>query len=413
MSIYLIFVLVFLTLSWALNLVLESLNRASLSPELPGEFVPIYSPAEYAASQKYARARATFGMINATFDFFILVVFLCVGGFEWLDRMVGGMGLSPVWSGLVYFGFLGIAGDVLSLPFSLYHTFVLEERFGFNKTTLTTFWMDKVKGYLLTLVLGGALLGAVLWFFGRMGDSAWIGCWVFTSLFMIAVQYLAPRFILPLFNTFTPLEEGETRDAITRFAGKAGFDLSGIFVVDGSRRSAKSNAFFTGLGNKKRIALFDTLLKDQTPSELVAILAHEIGHYTYKHTLKGLGVGILKTGIIFLFMGMVIRSPELFSAFGISRPSVHTGLVIFALLYTPVSLFLGPLSAYVSRKHEFQADAFAARNLENPQALISALKKLSVSNLSHLTPHPWYVAFHYSHPPILARIKAVRKIVDE
>ncbi len=403
-----------LLVSWGVHLFLEIKNTASLTPELPREFVSDYSPDEYAVSQAYARARAHLDMVHATFDVFILLVFLWAGGFAWLDSVVESMGFHhPVAAGLVYFGFLGMGGDILSLPFSLYQTFVLEERFGFNTITPALFWLDKGKSYLLACLLGGTLLGAVVWFFGQMGVYAWIGCWVFTTLFMTGMQYLAPRFILPLFNTFTPLPEGEIKDAIMGFARKAGFSLSGIFVMDGSKRSTKSNAFCTGLGNKKRIALFDTLLKNQTIPELVAILAHEIGHAQHKHLLKGLLVQTCKTGVIFLFMGMVIRSPELFRAFGITQPSVHTGLVIFALLYTPVSLVLGPFSAYVSRKHEFQADAFAARTLDDPLAMISALKKLSVSNRSNLTPHPWYVAFYYSHPPVLQRIRAIRKRVED
>jgi len=412
MSIYLVIVLISLLVSWALTLFLESKNIASLRPDLPDAFADTYSPEAYAKSQAYTRSQAMFGMVTATFDLVILIVCILAGGFDWLDRMIDGMGWSYIVSGLVYFGALGLAGDLLSLPFSLYHTFVLEERFGFNKTTMATFWIDRLKGYALSIVFGGIVLGGVLWFFEQMGDQAWMWCWVFTTLFMVCVQYLAPRFILPLFNTFTPLEPGETKDAIMSFARRTSFSLSGIFVMDGSKRSSKSNAFFTGLGNKKRIALFDTLLKEQSTPELVAILAHEIGHYKHKHMLKGLMVGIIKTGIIFLFLGMVISSPSLYTAFGITHPSIHTGLVIFALLYTPVSLIIGPVSAYVSRKHEFQADAFAARNLEDPQAMISALKKLSVSNLSNLTPHPWYVAFHYSHPPVLERIRAIEKICE-
>ncbi|MFA7166157.1 MAG: M48 family metallopeptidase [Desulfoplanes sp.] len=410
MSIYLSIVLFSLLVSWALTLFLESINIASLNTVLPEAFAGMYSPKAYAKSQEYARSQAVFGMITATFDVLVLILCILAGGFDWLDTMIRGMGWSYIVTGLVYFGALGLAGDLLSLPFSLYHTFVLEERFGFNKTTMSTFWKDRFKGYALSLVFGGIILGGVLWFFEQMGDQAWIWCWVFTTMVMVCMQYLAPRFILPLFNTFTPIEPGETKDAITSFARKTQFSLAGIFVMDGSKRSAKSNAFFTGLGNKKRIALFDTLLKEQSTPELVAILAHEIGHYKHRHMLKGLMVGIIKTGIIFLFLGMVVSSPSLYTAFGITHPSSHTGLVIFALLYTPVSLVLGPLSAYVSRKHEFQADAFAAHNLEDPQAMISALKKLSVSNLSNLTPHPWYVAFYYSHPPVLERIRAIEKI---
>ncbi|WP_462325637.1 M48 family metallopeptidase [Desulfoplanes sp.] len=407
MNVYLEVVIVCLTLAWVLDLVLEYKNLSWLSPTIPKGFEDVLDPQTYAKNQDYTRAQSRFSMIKGTFDFLVLILFIMLGGIGWLDELVRSFGCSSLVTGLIYFALLGLASDLLSIPFSLYHTFVLEERFGFNTTTMATFWSDRLKGYVLGGVLGGGLLGVVLWFFMRTGGQAWIWCWGFTTAFMLIMQYLAPRFILPLFNTFTPLEDGELKDAVTRFADRVGFTLSGIFVMDGSKRSSKSNAFFTGFGSKKRIALFDTLIAKHTVKELVAVLAHEAGHYRCKHILKGLIIGIFKTGVVFWLMAQVMGSSSLATAFGVNEPSVYTGLVIFALLYTPISLVLGPVSAYVSRKHEFEADGYAATHIDTPEDLIAALKKLSVSNLSNLTPHPWYVAFHYSHPPVVERIRAI------
>ncbi len=408
MNVYLLVVIVCLTLAWILDLVLECKNISCLSPDIPNGFEDILDPKEYVKAQEYTRAQSRFSMIKGTFDYVILILFIMLGGIGWLDELVRSFGFSPLVNGLMYFGLLGLVADFLSIPFSLYHTFVLEEQFGFNTTTMTTFWLDRLKGYVLSVVLGGILLGGVLWLFMGAGDRAWIWCWGFTTAFMIIMQYIAPRFILPLFNTFTPLEQGELREAVVSFADRVGFTLSGIFVMDGSKRSSKSNAFFTGFGSKKRIVLFDTLIEKHPVNELVAILAHETGHYRCKHLIKGLIVGIFKTGIVFWLMAQVMGSRELATAFGVSEPSVYTGLVIFALLYTPIALLVGPLSGYLSRKHEYEADNYAAQHIDDPEDLVMALKKLAADNMSNLTPHPFYVAFHYSHPPVVERIRALR-----
>jgi STE24 endopeptidase len=407
MNVYLLLVIVFLTLAWILDIVLECKNLSCLSETMPHEFRDVLDGDTYARSRDYTRALARFSLVKGTFDYLVLVTFVSLGGIGLLDVWVRSLGVSPLVTGLVYFALLGLALDMLSIPFDLYHTFFIEERFGFNTMTLSTFWSDRLKGYGLTMVVGGALLAAVLWLFINTGPWAWVWCWGCTTVFMIGLTYCAPRFILPLFNTFTPLEDGELKEAITSFANKVGFALAGIAVMDGSRRSSKSNAFFTGLGAKKQIALFDTLIAKHTVKELVAILAHEVGHYMCKHVIKGLIVGIAKTGVVFWLMSQIMGMDALAAAFGVEVPSVHTGLVIFALLYTPISLILGPISSFVSRKHEFEADRFAAEHIDDPQSLITALKKLAVGNLSNLTPHPWYVAFRYSHPPVGERIKAI------
>ncbi|GAU08542.1 M48 family metallopeptidase [Desulfoplanes formicivorans] len=410
MNPFLLLVLIFLTLAWVLDLVLENRNLSCLSSAIPDAFTDVLDAKAYARSQDYTRVRSRFSMVKGTFEYLLVVMFISLGGIGLLDGWVRSLGFSPLVVGLVYFGILGLASDLLSIPFDLYLTFSLEERFGFNTTTMRTFWSDRLKGYALTMVLGGVLLGVVLWLFMRTDHQAWIWCWGCTTLFMITIHYGAPRFILPLFNDFTPLKEGELRDAVTQFAERVGFRLAGIVVMDGSRRSSKSNAFFTGFGSRKQIALFDTLIERRTVRELVAILAHEVGHYKCKHIIKGLIMGIAKTGVVFWLMAQVMGARELSAAFGVEVPSVHTGLVIFALLYTPLSLVLGPVSNFFSRKHEWEADRFAALHIDDPEDLVTALKKLAADNLSNLTPHPWYVALRYSHPPVVERIRAIRRL---
>lgn len=348
-----------------------------------------------------------FSTVSETFNTSLTFIFILAGGFNWFDLIVRSFDYSPIVTGLLYFGGISVASGLFSLPFEIYQTFVLENRFGFNNTTVATFISDRIKGLFLSAILGGLLLAGVLYFFEMTGSHAWLWCWGLAVTFTLTLTYVAPTWILPLFNKFTPLEEGELRTALEEYARKADFTLSGIFAMDGSKRSSKGNAFFTGFGRRKRIALFDTLIKEQTTEEIVAVLAHEIGHAKLGHIKKRLGVGIVKTGAVFYLMSLFLDSPGLFAAFGMEHQSVYTGLIFFVLLYTPVSMGLGIVSNAISRKHEFEADAFAASTTGQPEAMISALKKLSASNLSNLTPHPLAVWLDYSHPPVLARIHAL------
>lgn len=407
MNVYLAVILVSLILSWLLGVLSNALTARHMSPEIPEEFTDVFDVDTYARSQEYARASMRFSNVADTVSILVTLAVILLGGFNWLDGLVRSLGWSEISTGLVYIGLLSLASWALSLPFELYQTFVLEERFGFNKTTLGTFVADRAKGMVLTALLGGGLLAVVLYFFEKAGDAAWLWCWGVSVAFSLGVTYVAPTWILPLFNKFIPLEEGGLRDELENYARKADFELEGIFVMDGSKRSTKSNAFFTGFGRRKRIALFDTLIKEQTAEEITAVLAHEVGHSKRGHIRKRLVVGAFKTGVVFYLMSIFMTSPGLFAAFGMDHISNYAGLIFFVLLYTPVSLALSIVANFVSRKHEFEADAFAAQTTGRPGAMVSALKKLSATNLTNLTPHPLTVWLEYSHPPVLERVRAL------
>ncbi len=387
----------------------EMLNLKALRPELPAEFVAVYSSEEYAKSQNYTRAKTRFGLLTSIVDLAALLAFWLAGGFNWLDLLVRGLGLGPVTGGLIYLGGLFLAKTLLSIPFSLYTTFVLEERYGFNRTTLRTFVLDLIKGTLLAVVLGGPLLGALLFFFEWAGPQAWLYGWGLTTAFIVIIQFIAPTWIMPLFNTFTPLADGELKERIMSYAASVGFALENVFVIDGSKRSSKSNAFFTGFGRHKRIALFDTLIARHTVAELVSILAHEIGHYQKKHILQGMAISIAHLGFMLYLLSLALGSAALFEAFGMTHRSLYAGMIFFGLLLTPVELVLSLLMNKLSRHNEFEADGFAVETMGGGEDLIAALKKLSVHNLANLTPHPFYVFLHYSHPPLPDRLTAIRK----
>lgn len=405
MNIYLFIIMFSLAAVCLLGLISRQLNRKALSPNLPDEFKGVFDAEKYRKSQDYTRAGIGFENISSTFMTLVTLLFIICGGFNLLDIWAAGFGFGEIGTGLIFFAGLAILSDIISLPFALYQTFVIEEKFGFNKTDLKTFIIDKLKGYLLGGIIGGILLSGVLLFFNMAGQFAWAWCWMFIVIVTLAIQYIAPTWILPIFNKFTPLEDGELKDKIEHFAQENGFKISGIFMIDGSKRSTKANAYFTGFGRKKRIALFDTLIKELSTDEIVAVLAHEIGHSKLGHIRKMIIMSIINTGIIFLLMSLFLGNKELFAAFGMQNISVHAGLIFFALLYTPVSAVLAVFSNAKSRKHEFEADNFAAATTKTPSALVSALKKLSASNLSNLTPHPFYVWLEYSHPPVLKRIE--------
>jgi len=396
----------------ALALAADLLNLRALSPAPPAGFEHVYERERYARSQEYTRAKTRFSFWPQAVDLALLLGFWLVGGFAWLDRATRGLGYGELVTGLLFMGALFLAKALVDLPFRHHATFVLEERFGFNKTTRATFWADSAKGLLLTLVLGAPLLAAILYFFERLGDSAWLVCWGVTALFTLVVQWVAPTWIFPLFNKFKPLEEGELRAAVLAYAQRVGFPLEGLFVIDGSRRSTKANAFFTGFGKRKRIALFDTLIEKHTTEELVAVVAHEIGHYKRRHILQGMVFGLAQAGLVFFLLSRVLSEPTLFAAFGVATPSVHAGLVFFALLWSPLELALGLLQQALSRRNEFEADAFARATTGRAEPLVRALERLSADSLANLTPHPFYVALHHSHPPLPARVAALRQAAE-
>ncbi|MDT8389699.1 MAG: M48 family metallopeptidase [Lentisphaeria bacterium] len=399
---------------WLLELIADILNLRHFPAAVPAPFADVYTDEDYAKSRAYARVTTRFGWVKSIVSLVTLLVFWGLGGFALLNRWVTGLAdsgflASSIVRGILFISVLAAARVVLSLPFSLYSTFVIEERFGFNKTTLKTFVADLVKSLLLGALIGWPLLAGVIWFFEVSGDLAWVFCWIFLTLVSLIIHYVAPTWIMPLFNTFTPLEDGSLKAKITAFAQKVAFPLRGVYVIDGSRRSSKGNAFFTGFGRNKRVALYDTLIEKQTEDQLVGVLAHEIGHYKKKHILIQLIIGIAQSGVMLFLLGVFLRSPGLFQAFQLPGDTlpVYAGLIFFSLLFSPVNLVLGILMNVLSRKMEYQADRFAAENTGKPEDLAEALKKLSKDSLSELSPHPLTVILHYSHPPILERLKAL------
>jgi STE24 endopeptidase len=413
MNIYAIVILSALIINYVLDLVADFLNLRALRDELPDEFKDTYDAEVYRKSQEYTRVTTRFGFLTSTFDLAVTLIFWFARGFNYLDERVRSWQLGPIGTGLAYIGILLFLQMLLSLPFSIYSTFVIEERFGFNETTPTTFVTDILKGLILAIGLGGPLLAGILAFFEYAGPYAWLYCWMASAGFALFTQFIAPTWIMPLFNKFKPLEEGELKEKILSYAHSVNFPVQGIYIMDGSRRSSKSNAFFTGFGKNKRIALFDTLIANHTIPELVSILAHEIGHYKKKHILQGMILSILHMGVLFFLLSIFISHQGLFDAFYMEHRSIYAGLVFFGLLYTPVETLLSIFMQMLSRKNEYEADRFAVETTHEPEIMIQALKKLSRHNLSNLTPHPFYVFLNYSHPPILERIKALRRIEAE
>ena len=394
---------------FALDLFSEWLNLKGLRLELPQDFKDVFDQEKYSKSLEYTRITTKFGAIQSSLDLIIFLFFWIIGGFGWLNQIIIGLGHGPVISGLLFFSILFIAAGLMNLPFEIYDTFKIEAKFGFNKTTRSTFIGDKIKGLFLGALIGLPVLGLIIWLFESF-ENAWLWGWIFLSGFSLLMAYLAPAVILPLFNKFEPLEEGELKSAINDMAKTCEFPLTELSVMDGSKRSSKSNAFFTGFGKNKKIALYDTLIANHSTSELVAVLAHEIGHFKKKHIMQTLFLGIAQTGVLFFVLGFFIRSEPLSSAFGVDEPSVYCSLLFFTLLFKPISKILSVLMNILSRKNEFEADAYAANVTGNADSLITALKKLSADNLSNLTPHPFYVFMHYSHPPVSKRIVELRKI---
>ena len=388
---------------------LDYLNTTRWCDVLPEELRGIYDEKAYQKSQQYQRVNHRFGMITSTVSFVALLAMLWWGGFAWLDAGLRQFTENPIWLALLFFGVLAVASSIISLPFSIYDTFVIEARFGFNKTTPRTFVLDLLKGALLGAVVGGGLLALIVWIYLMSGSWFWLIAWGVMVVFSIFMTLFYSNLIVPLFNKQAPLAAGELRDAIEKFAARTGFHLKNIYVIDGSRRSTKANAYFTGLGAKKRIVLYDSLIEKHTTDELVAVLAHEIGHYKKKHTLLGLLLGIVQTGITFFLLSLFLGEPVFTQALGVETHSFHIAVLAFGLIYAPVSLVTGIAMNIISRRNEFAADRFAAVHFAAPP-LMTALKRLSADNLSNLRPHPAVVFVHYSHPPLLQRLAALESL---
>lgn len=382
---------------------LDYLNAKRWSYKLPKLVADVYEPDEYKKSQAYGKVNHRFVMITSIFSFVLILIMLFIDGFALVDSWVSAASSHYIIISLVFFAIIGLASELLTLPFDIYDTFVIEEQFGFNKTTVRTYVLDKIKGLLLAAFLGGALLSLIMWLWKVTGSYFWLIAWGVITVFSLFFTMFYSNLIVPLFNKQKPLEKGELKSAIQNFAQKAGFKLQNIYVIDGSKRSTKSNAYFAGIGPKKRIVLYDTLIKELSTNEIVAVLAHEIGHYQKRHTLTGLVMGIIQTGIMLYLFSLLVNSTSLSAALGVAEAKFHIGLVAFGILFTPFSFFTGIFMNVISRKNEFEADNFA-KSFGLDKQLISALKKLTSSNLSNLTPHPLYVFFNYSHPTLLQRI---------
>jgi len=408
-NIFLILILIIIVGNYILDIVVETLNVRHLSTELPDEFVGYYDAQKYKQSQEYLKETTRFGIMVDSISTPLTIIFILVGGFNIVDIFARNLSQNVILTGLIFAAILMFLSQLLSIPFSIYNTFVIEEKYGFNRTTPKTYILDILKGWFLTLLLGGILFSIVLWFFAKAGSLAWVYCWGAVVIFQILITFFAPIIILPLFNKFQPLGAGELKTAIEEYAKSQNFKLKGIFKMDASRRSTKSNAFFTGFGKYRRIVLFDTLIEKHSVEELLSILAHEMGHYKKKHILKSILLSIATTGIMFYILSLFINNEHLFAAFQMENISIYASLFFFAFLYSPLSMIISIGSKILSRKYEFEADAYAARTYKKPEAMISALKKLTVDNLSNLTPHPLKVFISYSHPPVLERIRTLQK----
>ncbi len=392
-----------------LGAVMNYLNLKSMRAPLPDEFSDVYDEERYTKAGEYGAEKTRFSIITSLYSAAILLLFWFLGGFNALDVWVRGLEYGEIITGLIFISALMIGSSLLTMPFGIYNTFSIEERYGFNKTTWKTYITDKVKSTLLGALIGLPLLAGILAAFEYLGDYAWLVGWSGVVLFSLIMQYIAPTWIMPLFNKFEDLEEGSLREKITNYADNVSFPLKNILVMDGSKRSAHSNAFFTGFGKNKRIALFDTLIENHEEDELLAVVAHEIGHYKKRHIIKSTLISFAYTGIMFFLLGLALQSEMLFEAFYMENMSVYAGLIFFGLLYQPVNMIISPIMQALSRKHEYEADEWASKTTGKPEYMISALKKLSADNLSNLTPHPFYVFMNYSHPPVLQRIRAIRK----
>lgn len=408
MNSYLIIILIILIGEYVLGFVVEILNLKHASPELPKEFEGFYDAEKYKKSQAYLRESTKFSLVKGGFMTMLSMGFILIGGFNYVDLAVRGFHLNSVLTGLCFAGTVLILFEFISIPFTYYRTFVIEEKYGFNKTTLKIFIFDLLKSLVLSVLIGGIIFAVILWFFEMMGKWAWFYSWLAVVLFEIFIMFIAPVAILPLFNKYVPLENGELKKAIEDYAKSQNFFLKGIFKMDASKRSSKTNAFFTGFGKFRRIVLFDTLIEKHSVEELVSVLAHEVGHYKKRHVLKNVWISIVTSGLLFFVLSSFIGNRELFSAFGMQEVSIYASLIFFGFLYAPLNLIFSVGGNYLSRKHEYEADQFAVMTCGRPDSFVTALKKLSVDNLSDLTPHFLKVFFQYSHPPILERIMTIR-----
>jgi len=397
-------IIAIIIINFIVDKVLDAINAKHYNDPIPNELKDVYDETEYKKSQNYKSVNYRFGIGTSLFSFVLTLGFLLLDGFEYVDNIARSYSENPIIVALIFFGIIMIASDLITTPFGYYKTFVIEERFGFNKTTKKTFILDKLKSLLMTILLGGGIIALIVWFYQITGNQFWLYAWGIVTIFTVFMNMFYSKLIVPLFNKQTPLEDGDLRTKISAYAESVGFNLEKIFIIDGSKRSTKANAYFSGFGSEKRVTLYDTLVNDLDDDEIVAVLAHEVGHYKRKHIIFNLVTSILLTGLTLFILSIFISNPLLSQAIGVEKPSFHVGLIAFGLLYSPISELTGLIMNYVSRVFEYQADDYA-KNTYKAEPLISSLKKLSKNSLSNLTPHKAYVFMHYSHPTLLERVK--------
>ncbi|WMI64588.1 M48 family metallopeptidase [Aestuariibaculum sp. YM273] len=401
-------IIAIIVINFIVDKILDALNAKHFNDALPEDLQDVYDETEYKKSQNYKATKYKFGIITSTFSIVLTLGFLLLDGFEFVDDIARTYSENPIIIALIFFGIIMIGSDILTTPFSYYSTFVIEEQFGFNKTTLKTFILDKIKGWLMMAIVGGGILALIIWFYQSTGEQFWLYAWGLVTVFIVFMNMFYSKLIVPLFNKQTPLEAGDLREKISAYANTVGFKLDKIFVIDGSKRSTKANAYFSGFGSEKRVTLYDTLINDLEDEEIVAVLAHEVGHYKKKHIIFNLVSSVLLTGIMLYVLSIFISNPLLSNALGVNIPSFHIGLIAFGMLYSPISEITGLIMNVFSRKFEYQADDYAKTTYKG-EPLITSLKKLSKNSLSNLTPHPAYVFMHYSHPTLLQRIQNLKK----
>lgn len=402
-------ILIVLIVNFVFERWLDYLNVKSWSTELPPELYGIYNEEKYQKSQEYQKATHRFTLVTESLGFIAILTIFITGGFGWLDGIIRLQVSNPIFIALLFFAILGLITEIFTLPFSLYDTFVIEAKFGFNKTTKCIFFLDKMKGLIISAIAGGLILCLIVWIYLIAGNLFWLYSLIVIAIFSVFMAMFYSSIIVPLFNKQTPLAEGDLKNAISAFSIKAGFILDNIYVIDGSKRSTKANAYFSGLGKKKRIVLYDTLISELKTEEIVAVLAHEIGHYKKHHIYLGLFFSLMSTAVMLYLFSLVSSYHAFAQVLGSEVPSFQLAIISFGILYSPLSMIIGLGMNYSSRKHEYQADRFAAEKYKG-EYLASALKKLSINNLSNLTPHPAYVFFHYSHPTLLQRLKKLAEI---
>jgi len=395
--------------------ILDYVNHRNWKDEIPNELKDFYNEEKYKIAKNYAISKNKIGLFSSSISFLFIISLLIFNGYGFIDQLVSSdilksflpfdINSSFAQSGL-FFLILFILNSIISIPFSYYNTFIIEEKFGFNKTTKSTFFLDILKSSLLSIFIGGALLFLALYLYDNLNDGFWLWLWIGLSFLMIFINMFYADLIVPIFNKLKPLDDGELRQKIEKYSKEVGYLLKNIYVIDGSKRSTKANAFFSGLGPRKTIALYDTLIEKHTEDELVAVLAHEVGHFKKKHIFSGLIMSIIQIGVMTFFFELCLKLPEISLALGGSEASFHLGLIGFSIVFSPISMLSGILMNYISRKNEFEADAYAKETF-NGEDLSLALKKLSVDSLSNIYPHPLYVFFHYSHPPLIERLRAL------